>query len=217
MKPDNRRVACQAVIQVTNPLVSHNIELKTGINFCAFKTCGRPFFRVSGRCIEHLFDQKLHNRINRVHREKSIMNMKSLRAVFESTARGRWKFPPDYDIVRNRMFDIQQGRRAGSDLVILDDEFSCLGPALGICHDREVSSKVLINTCVEHKSGLDHRTWSENPFLQALRRSKASNVFPFPDRPRSIGQMRIKLRPNFKRLGSHKTRSSLSIIQAGLT
>ncbi|OCK93026.1 uncharacterized protein K441DRAFT_153431 [Cenococcum geophilum 1.58] len=178
MKLDNRCVACRAVIQLTAFLTNHDVELANGKEFCAFTGCGRPSFRVSGRCIEHLFDRKLYNFISKVHREKTITKTKLLREAFESAVRKRWSFSPDYDIVRNRTFDIQKGTRAGLDLVILDDEFS---PASGQLWEfamiEKVSGKTLVNTCVKHENGLDHRTWGEDPFLRSMSRSKAANVF----------------------------------------
>lgn len=65
---------------------------------------------------------------------------------FKSAARDRWITPPIYGIVRQRMSDISDGKRAGSDLVILDDEFSFTSRQLWEFSIIErVSGDVLIN------------------------------------------------------------------------
>ncbi len=68
-----------------------------------------------------------------------------------------WSCLAKYDIVRQRTIEIQQGKRPGSDLVLLDTEFSPVSLQLWEFSTVEkVSGTCLIDTCVKHKNGLNH-------------------------------------------------------------
>jgi hypothetical protein len=106
-------------------------------------------------------------------------------------ARKRWNFPSRYDIVRRRIEDILQGKRPGSDLVILDDEFSPTSQQLWeFAIIERVSGQVVINTCVEHPDGVDHDMWGAHSLLRRMSRTKAAQVFS-PSRIRNTGRMNV--------------------------
>ncbi|KAH0562098.1 hypothetical protein GP486_003203 [Trichoglossum hirsutum] len=169
----NRCAACHFYNQLTAFLAGYEIKLENENAVCTFHECDQPSFHRSGRCAQHLF-----NLLQRSHRGKATVDIRHLRETFNSAVRKRWEFPPYYDNVRHRVSEILQGKRAGSDLVILNVEFS---PASNQVWEfallERVSGKVLINTCVEHKDGLDHKTWDEHPFMEMMSRSKAAKVF----------------------------------------
>jgi hypothetical protein len=109
-------------------------------------------------------------------REKATKDTKSAQAILETSMRNQWAFSAEYKTVQKRMFEIQQGLRPGSDLVILDDEFSPASSQIWeFAMIEKVSGKVLVNTCIEHEKGIDHG--AENPFLRHLSYRKAANVF----------------------------------------
>ena len=183
---DNRCVACRFYNQVTTFLTRYEIELEDENAVCTFHGCDQLSFHGSGICAQHL-----SNIISKSYREKTTIDIRLLRETFNSAARKRWEFPPYYNTVRQWISEILQGKRAGSDLVILDDEFS---PASSQVWEfaivERVSGKVLINTTIEHKDGQDHSTWGDHPFLKMMSRSKAAQVFS-PFRIRDIGRINV--------------------------
>ena len=182
----NRCVACRFYNEVTTFLTRYEIELEDENAVCTFHGCDQLSFHGSGRCAQHL-----SNIISKSYREKTTIDIRLLRETFNSAARKRWEFPPYYNTVRQWISEILQGKRAGSDLVILDDEFS---PASSQVWEfaivERVSGKVLINTTIEHKDGQDHSTWGDHPFLKMMSRSKAAQVFS-PFRIRDIGCINV--------------------------
>jgi hypothetical protein len=86
--------------------------------------------------------------------------------MFKSATRQEWTFQPQYNIVRSRMEEILQGRRAGTDLIILDDEFSPASQQLWeFAMIERVSGKILLNTTIDHHGALDHNTPADSlPF-----------------------------------------------------
>jgi len=53
------------------------------------------------------------------------------REAFESAARKQWVYPLKYDRMLRRMDEILLNKRPGSDLVVLDDEYSPLRTSCG--------------------------------------------------------------------------------------
>lgn len=182
---DNRCVACRFYNQVTTYLTRYEIELEDGNAVCIFHGCDQLSFHGSRRCAQHL-----SNLLLKSHRENTTIDIIRLFwETFNSAVRKRWEFPPYYNTVRRRILEILQGKRAGSDLVILDDEFSPASSQLWeFAIVERVSGKVLINTGVEHKDGLDHGMWNEHPFLKMMSRSKAAKIFSSSRTP-DIGRM----------------------------
>ena len=80
-------------------------------------------------------------------REKATKDTKSAQAILETSMRNQWAFSAEYKTVQKRMLEIQQGLRPGSDLVILDDEFSPASSQIWeFAMIEKVSGKVLVNT-----------------------------------------------------------------------
>lgn len=64
------------------------------------------------------------------------------------------------------MSDILQGKRQGSDLVILDDEFSLASRQLWeFAIIERVSGKVLINTTIKHQEMADCDRLGQHPLV----------------------------------------------------
>jgi hypothetical protein len=53
-----------------------------------------------------------------------VVDSKQATNIFSSAVQKTWTSPSDYQKVIRRMEEIKRGQRPGSDLVILDDEFS---------------------------------------------------------------------------------------------
>jgi hypothetical protein len=93
--------------------------------------------------------------------------------------------------VRSRTLEIQEGNRAGSDLVILDTEYSVASSQLWeFALIEKVSGKVLINTCIEHENGLDHNSLYENPYLRTVSLNHGCRVFS-PSRSPKIDRLNV--------------------------
>lgn len=181
---DNRCVAYHFYSQVITFLTRYKIKLEDENAVCTFHGCDQLSFHGSRRCAQYL-----SNLLLKSHRENTTIDIRLFRETFNSAVRKKWEFPPYYNTVRRRILEILQGKRAGSDLVILDDEFSPASSQLWEFSIIErVSGKILINTGVEHKDGLDHTMWSEHPFLKMMSRSKAAKIFSSSRTP-DIGRM----------------------------
>jgi hypothetical protein len=92
-------------------------EAQTSV--CTTRDCNRPSFHGYGSCSEHLSYLLLNN-----YKERSNSNIELLGETFKSATQREWTCQPRYNIVRTRMEEISQGKRPGTDLAILDDEFS---------------------------------------------------------------------------------------------
>jgi hypothetical protein len=103
--------------------------------------------------------------------------------MFKSALQKEWTFQPQYDIVRLRTEDILRGKRPGTDLIILDDEFSPASQQLWeIAMIERVSGKVLLNTTIDHHGALDHGASTGSlagslPFWSQMSKSKANEVY----------------------------------------
>jgi len=183
---------------------------------CTHPRCDRRSFHKSGRCPQHL--SKL---IWATKAKDPAIDLRLARGKFESAARKQWTFPPSYDIVRERIEDILHGKRPGSDLVVLDDEFSPASHQLWeFAMIERISGDAVINTIIEHQDGLEHYSLGENPFLAFCSRAKAKSVF-LPSR--NIDHMNIhKIAETLQRKGIsqdtiilvyHKTRMDLKLLR----
>jgi len=151
---------------------------------CQVQGCDQIAFHKSGRCLRHL-DYLL----KMSHQKKIEFDIGAVQKTFNSAACKTWSFPPDYNIVRKRIEEIQMGKRPGSDLVILDDEFSPASRQLWeFTIIERVSGRVLISTCVEHKDGVSHHTQGAHPWATWVSRLKAQTVYS-PSHVQSTGRM----------------------------
>lgn len=180
-----RCIACHVYFELTS-FKKEGVEFQAENIVCTYPGCDQRSFHRSGRCPRHLSPV-----IWKAHRENTAINLRVARRAFESATRKRWTFPLQYKIVCRRIEAILQGKRPGSDLVILDDEFSPASRQLWeLAILERVSGKILINTIVKHQNGVDHNHLGEHPFLKFLSRSKARSVFS-PSRRSDIGRMNI--------------------------
>ena len=193
---------CRATVNIDSLLARREIQLVSGLlalceiqlaggkDFCGVQGCDQPSFRASGECSKHLFE-----RVTGIHRfgtaqELSVEKKKALRETFDSAAQKQWDSPPIFDIVRRRTSEIERGDRPGSSLVILDAELSPASRQLWeFAMIERISGDVLINTCVVHEDGLDHRTLSKDPFSKHMSQSKAAAIYS-PSRLATIDRMK---------------------------
>jgi hypothetical protein len=78
----------------------------------------------------------------------------------------RWSFDGDYEKVMVRTTEIKDGKRPGSDLVILDDEYQPSGQLLELAIIEKISSNIVIDTRVKHEDGLNHISNKGDPLTQ---------------------------------------------------
>ena len=119
---------------------------------CTEPGCNQHSFHKSG-----IFCQHLSLLLLDIHREKTAEAFPKAWKVFQSTTRTQWAYPPKYNIVRRRMDDILQTRRPGSDLVVLDDEYSPSSRQLWeFAMIEQILGDTIINTIVERPNGVDN-------------------------------------------------------------
>jgi hypothetical protein len=139
------------------PLGEHNARATV----CTTPDCIREPFHGYSHCPEHLSHQLLYS-----HNGRTKSQIELFRETFKVATRRQWTFPPRYEIVRSRMAEIAQGKRPGTDLIILDDEFSPASQQLWeFAMIEQVSGKVLINTTIDHGDAILHNTLEDSfPF-----------------------------------------------------
>jgi hypothetical protein len=173
MRLDSRCAACRYCLGVKAWLSSHGIDVQHRNPFCTFHGCDQPNFAGSETCSRHVA-----KRLFKAHEAHASPNLRPFREAFELAARKTWTIPPQYRRVRSRIDDIMQGKRRGSDLVILDDEFSAGSRQLWeFAIIERVSGSVLINTLIDRPEGLKHKPMGHNPFMEWVSRKQAKRVF----------------------------------------
>jgi len=180
-------VACQVAIDMERSLIKIGVEIQPADTVCGQPGCVLRAIHMSGRCPRHL-----GSLLTEARRKNTATSLSAARVALESASRSRWTYPPDYNVVRFRTEEILQGSRPGSDLVVLDDEFS---PASGQLWEfaliEYVSGNQLINTTVKHQDGIDHHTPGDDPFLRRMSQAKAGSVYA-PSRRSRIDHMTVR-------------------------
>jgi hypothetical protein len=90
-----------------------------GTSICAFERCERQCLVGYSCCANHVTYQLLDN-----HRGKVNSNIEQARELFNAATQKQWEYNPRYNIVRSRIKEISDSKRPGTDLIILDDEWS---------------------------------------------------------------------------------------------
>lgn len=165
--PSPRCAACDFRIGITSLLRSWGIECEGEHehDLCQQTSCNESSFHGSPRCANHIA-----NYLKTCRAEKVAVNMSLLQKTFDSIACQNWHCSADYEIVRQRISEISTGKRPGSALVVLDDEFSQVPrKVLELAIIERVSGRVLINTAVEHQEdGMDRQPLYGNPYGKYL-------------------------------------------------
>lgn len=192
-----RCMACQAVINIKRLLAKNFIEIQPEGTVCAQPGCTLQAVHMSGRCPRHF-----GSLLTKERRNLTAASLRAAHNVVQSASQTRWAYPPSYDVVRRRTEEILQGSRPGSDLVVLDDEFS---PASGQLWEfalvEYVSGRTLISTTVKHRDRIDHHTPGDDPFLRYMSRAKANAVYA-PSRRSTIDHMNVgEIASSLQRLG----------------
>lgn len=149
------------------------------------------------------------------------MDLQLLRRTVETAAEEKWTSPPDYNrLVRQRIADIHIGKRPGSDLVTLDDEFSPTSWQLWeLGMVEQVSRKVSINTLIQHPDGVQHVAVGRvgHPFQQRMSYNKHSLVYS-QARTSSLSRMNVhEVALKLQKWESRATQFFLSGISTRLT
>jgi len=177
---DNRCISCRTALQVSAFLdrYEESYDQPSNSKNCLVSNCRQPVFRNSGRCADHFF-----KRLRQQHKERSRVNLPTLQGLLKSKINEQWIFRKDsgYERILERTLEIQEGKRPGTDLVILDDEFSPTSSQLWeFAMVEKVSGKVLINAQINHERwGLDHKTPTrvENKLMESLSKAKAFQLY----------------------------------------
>lgn len=174
----NRCVGCYIHFQLMRFLKHRGIEAGPQSSVCASQNCNRLPVHGCAYCPPHL-----SNLLQNSH--KSILNhsITQLQEMFKSAIRKEWRIQPQYDVVRRRTKEILQGKRPGTDLIILDDEFSPASQQLWeFAMIEPVPGKVLVNTIIDHHRALDHNASTSSsasslPFWNQISQFKEKEVY----------------------------------------
>jgi hypothetical protein len=129
-----------------------------------------------------------------MERDKQMATVASCRATLEVLMQEPWACPAKYDIISRRTSEIQQHKRSGSDLVVLDTEFSPASLQLWeFSIVEKVSGNCLIDTCIIYENGLNHESFTR--VLRTASENKASAVYNSPRRttPLTVDEIAAKL------------------------
>ncbi|CAG7558652.1 unnamed protein product [Fusarium equiseti] len=84
-------------------------------------------------------------------------HFRTLEKHFLESAKRTWKASQAYDEVRRRMTEIEQGSRRGTDLIVLDTEFTMVtAQVMEVAAVERLSGKTVINTLLKHSKGISH-------------------------------------------------------------
>lgn len=186
LKLDCRCVPCHYYNAMSKLLGSYGLMSDSVSEGCTERDCKEPSFYGVGK-----YPQHISHFMARTYQAKRVADPRRAMEIFNSATRKTWTFPSNYRKVLRRIDEIQQGHRHGSELVILDDEYSPSSQQLWeFAIIERVSGRTLINTTIEHQTGIDHNELKPYPFMKWLSRSKASAVFS-PSRLPSIDRMTV--------------------------
>ncbi len=182
-----RCIACNFYRQLEYFLKKYGIDLQEENSECTFDGCSQVALHRSGRCTRHL-----KNLLIKGWRAKATMHFQSFQESFKHASRKQWIFPPHYqETVRQRIKGIQQGKRSGAGLVILDTEFSPASSQIWeFAFIERVSGRILVNTIVNHEKGVKHNGLIDQPYLQWMSKLKGDEVYNL-SRTSNIGRLNV--------------------------
>ncbi|KAM0451700.1 hypothetical protein ACHAO4_005655 [Trichoderma viride] len=144
---------------------------------CNTEGCDHPCAYGSTACDLHL--PNLMAIQHQIEAQKT--NLQPARKVFNSRLHHEWHCPSTYHQVRRFITEISQGKRPGSDLIVLDNEFSVATKQLWeFAIIEQVSGKTLVNTTIKHDNGLEHdgpAAARGSTFKSTASRVQASKIF----------------------------------------
>ncbi|KAF2440657.1 hypothetical protein P171DRAFT_447581 [Karstenula rhodostoma CBS 690.94] len=174
----NRCVGCYIHFQLRRFLEHRGIEAGPQSSVCASQNCNRLPVHRCAYCPLHL-----STLLQNSHKSILSHSITQLQEMFQNAIRKEWRIQPQYDVVRKRTGEILQNKRPGTDLIILDDEFSPASQQLWEFAMIElVSGKVLVNTKIDHHRALDRNASTSSsasslPFWSQISRVKAKGVY----------------------------------------
>ncbi|CAG7557760.1 unnamed protein product [Fusarium equiseti] len=125
------------------------------------QTCRGPCPSDESRCVECQaalrMQQLLENCTNFSGSKLKNADLRALREEFEDFTNNEWKVPEDYGKAMARMDEVKTGKRPGTDIVVLDIEFSPISDQVWeIAVIEYLSGKVIINALVDHGDDIKH-------------------------------------------------------------
>jgi hypothetical protein len=111
-----RCVGCLVQYRLLTLLRLNNIHPhQEPVTACRIKGCVRPPFRRYQSCFNHLSTELLG-------KGNGAEDIELLRRMFKSATSREWTVHDKYKIVQNRVKEIKESKRPGTDLIVLDDE-----------------------------------------------------------------------------------------------
>lgn len=163
----SRCAACDFRIGITKLLKLWGIECEGEHEHisCQQTGCNKSSFYGSPRCANHIAKYVKTCRV-----EKMAVSISLLQKIFDSMVCQNWHFSANYEVVRQRISEISTGKRPGSALVVMDDEFSQVPrKLLELAIIERVSGRVLINTAVKYQEdGVNRQPLYEDPYGKHL-------------------------------------------------
>jgi hypothetical protein len=191
---DCRCITCHAEYRVRECVAKSSLHLQVPGYLCTRPGCSRPCIDGTAGCDLHLWGLSFDS--------TPKIDLRPLQEAFKATTCTRWVASPTYDVVRQRLSDVRDGKRPGSDLVILDDEYSFASKQLWeFSLIERVSGNVLINTTIVHQDGLDH-TPVGSRYVKMWSKIQAMKVFS--SRRQNIDSMTVhQVAQKLKQTGIH--------------
>lgn len=183
-----RCAVCDSRSRITYILKKSGIECEGEHEnaVCQHHGCNETSFYGSPRCANHITEY-----VQMCETAKTAVSIRPLRETFNRMAHRQWQYPPHYEIVGRRISEIAAGKRPGSSLVVLDDEWSPATRELWqFAIIEQVSGRILINTSVEHEDSVDRNPLFEDTIQKRISQKKEQALFG-PSRKGKIGYMNV--------------------------
>lgn len=140
-----RCAACEVSSRLEASLVKLGLISDDPQTCCSDPNCIQPTWYGTNYCQTHIFS------INPKWSEIHSMDIRVLQQCISTAKSKRWNFDSDFEAAITRTAEIREGKRPGSDLVVLDLEFlPSSGQILEIAVVESVSGKILLDTKVKH-------------------------------------------------------------------
>lgn len=174
---DCRCVPCHSDLQVRVWVQRCGLTGSDKFSTCNTEGCDHPCAYGSTACDLHL--PNLMAIQHQIEAQKT--NLQPARKVFNSRLHHEWHCPSTYHQVRRFITEISQGKRPGSDLIVLDNEFSVATKQLWeFAIIEQFSGKTLVNTTIKHDNGIEHdgpAAARGSTFKSTASRVQASKIF----------------------------------------
>jgi hypothetical protein len=167
---DKRCAACLATFRLRACFRKYGLIPDQPQKCCTFKLCTQPPWRGTKCCYTHF---SVYASLQR----GGHGDLRDLQKSFTTAMSRRWSFDGNYEKAMVRTTEIKEGKRPGSDLVILDDEYLPSGQLLELTIIEKISGNILIDTRVKHEDGLNHTSNKGDPLIELISHRQATKFF----------------------------------------